>query len=60
MDVLTVSMPDMYLISIFSASEIAITVDFASLISGPKYSNILKGTKYEKKLNSITPFELEA
>ena len=55
MDVLTVSMPDMYLISIFSASEIAITVDFASLISGPKYSNILKGTKYEKNSTASPP-----
>ena len=40
--------------------EIAEVVDFASLMSDPKYSSILKGTKYEQRLQNITPFEPEA
>ena len=43
-----------------TAEEIGEVVDFASLMSDPKYSNILKGTKYEKRLSSITPFQSEA
>jgi len=43
-----------------TAEDIAEVVDFASLMSDPKYSNILKGTKYEERLSSITPFQSEA
>ena len=43
-----------------TAEDIAEVVDFASLMSDPKYSNILKGTRYEDRLSSITPFQSEA
>lgn len=43
-----------------TAEDIAEVVDFASLMSDPKYSNILKGTRYEDRLSTITPFQSEA
>jgi hypothetical protein len=43
-----------------TAEDIAEVVDFASLMSDPKYSNILKGTRYEERLSTITPFQSEA